>query len=282
MSLFDRRLTPARPDLAADFLRGKVEASAFVAGRKRRVTAASAALRHAPSSDAALDSEALHGEAVTVYESRGGWAWGQIAADGYVGYLDAASLGDWAASTHRVRVPRTFVYPGASIKLPVAFALSLNATVSVVDMRGDFAVLAGGRCIWAAHLAPLGSTEADFVAVAESLLHVPYLWGGKTSRGLDCSGLVQMALAAAGINAPRDSDMQEQALGAPLPVDPALSGLRRGDLIFWKGHAGIMQDSATLLHANGHHMMVASEPLRAARDRVAAKSFGEITSMRRM
>jgi cell wall-associated NlpC family hydrolase len=282
MNAFDPRLTPARADIAADFLAGKVAARAFVAGRKRAVTAAAAPLRRAPAPEAPLDTEALHGEAVTVFDTQDGWAWGQLESDGYVGYLRLDDLGVWTAPTHRVCVPRSFVYPGASIKLPPAAALSLNAAVHVKEMRGDFAMLEGGRCIFAAHLALPNEHAPDFVSVAEKFLHTPYLWGGRTSLGLDCSALIQQALAAAGVSAPRDSDMQEKALGAPLPLEAAAGGLQRGDLVFWKGHAGVMQDSARLLHANGHHMMVVSEPLAAARARIAAKSFGAVTSIRRL
>ena len=281
MTAFDRRLTPARPDLAAEFLRGEVEAAAFVAGQRLRVTAASAALRRAPDMAAGLDTEALHGEAVTVYETRDGWAWGQLDADGYVGYMRADALGEAPAPTHRVSVPRTFAYPGANIKLPAVMALPLNAAVCVAETRGEFAVTPHGLCLWAAHLAPLGEAAPDFVAVAETLLHVPYLWGGKTSIGLDCSGLVQNALSAAGISSPRDTDMQERGLGKAVAFDASLDGLQRGDLVFWKGHVGILRDAGTLLHASGHQMMVASEPLDVARERIAAKSYGAVTALRR-
>jgi cell wall-associated NlpC family hydrolase len=118
--------------------------------------------------------------------------------------------------------------------------------------------------------------------VAEQFLHAPYLWGGKSFGGLDCSGLVQVALAAAGIDAPRDTDMMFAELGAAVEIGGDLAGLRRGDLVFWKGHIGIMRDAETLLHANAHHMQVASEPLRGARDRILAKSFGPITGVRRI
>ena len=283
MNAFDPRLTPARADIAADFLAGKIAAGAFVAGRRFGVVAAAAPLRRAPSPDAPLDTEALHGEAVTVFDTKDGWAWGQLESDGYVGYLRLDDLGAWTAPTHHVRVPRSFVYPGASIKLPPAAALSLNAAVTVKETRGDFAVLEGGRCIFAAHLAPPDIHAPDFVSVAESFLNTPYLWGGRTSLGLDCSALIQQSLAAAGVSAPRDSDMQEKALGAALPLDAAAAGgLKRGDLVFWKGHVGVMQDEARLLHANGHHMMVVSEPLAAARERIAANSFGAVTSVRRL
>ncbi len=280
---FDRRITPARPDLAALALKGQVNASHFAEGEVMQVVTGSAALRREPRPDAALDTEALMGEAVTVYERFEGWAWGQLAGDGYVGYLPETALGALTApATHTVSAQRTFLYPGPSMKLPPLDVLSLSAQVTVVGTNGNFAVLPSGACLWAAHLTPVGTCEPDFVTVAERFLHVPYLWGGKTSLGLDCSGLTQVSLAAGGIPSPRDSDQLEAALGVALPLDDSLSGLQRGDLVFWKGHVGIMRDADTLLHATGHSMTVMSEPLREARDRILSKSFGAITSIRRL
>jgi cell wall-associated NlpC family hydrolase len=129
----------------------------------------------------------------------------------------------------------------------------------------------------ARHLAPLDRVEPDFVAVAERFLGTPYLWGGKTNNGVDCSGLVQVALAACGMPCPRDSDMQERALGAPV----ALADSRRGDLLFWKGHVAIVRDAATLLHANAFHMMVAVEPIAEALARIEAAG-SPVTSVKRL
>ena len=279
---FDPRLTPARPDLAAEFLRGKVEAARYAAGEAFRVVAPIAPLRRAPDSEAPLDSEALYGEAVVVYEARGDWRWVQLARDGYVGYLPAAALGPARAPTHRIAALRTHAYPAPTIKRPPRFALSLGALVDVARFDGDFAVTADRHFLYARHLAPIDAREPDFVAVAERFLETPYLWGGRTSEGIDCSGLAQTALTAAGIPAPRDSDMQEAALGEPLPHSDALADLQRGDLIFWKGHVGVMRDGATLLHANGWAMKVASEPLAQARARIEKNGGGAIASIRRL
>jgi cell wall-associated NlpC family hydrolase len=282
-AILDRRIHAFRPDLAARALQGRVEAARFADPQPMRVAVPCAPLRHEPRADAALDTEALAGEMVQVYEREEGWAWGQLAGDGYVGYLpDDALRPDEGAPTHRVAALRTFIYPGASIKLPPLAALSLGAGVTVADGKDDFAILADGGHVFAAHLAPFDRHEPDFVAVAERFLGVPYLWGGKTSLGLDCSGLAQLCLAAAGIAAPRDSDMMEAGLGRAVALGEDLSGLRRGDLVFWKGHVGLLTDPETLLHASGHVMSVCREPLRQARDRIRTKSFGEITGTRRL
>jgi cell wall-associated NlpC family hydrolase len=282
LPLFDPRVTPARPELAAESLRGRIEAARFAAGETFRVVAPSAPLRRAPEAEAPLDTEALYGETVVVYEERGDWRWVQLARDGYVGYLPAAALGLTRAPTHKIVALRSHAYPGPTIKRPPRFALSLGALVKVARFDGDFAVAGDGVFLYARHVAPIEAREADFVAVAERFLETPYLWGGRTSEGIDCSGLAQTALMAAGIAAPRDSDMQEAALGRPLPLDDALADLQRGDLAFWKGHVGIMRDAATLLHANGWAMKVMSEPLAEARARIEKNGGGAITSIRRL
>lgn len=274
----DSRLTPARADLAAAHLRGHVEAARFVEPYPARIIQPSVALRRRPEAAGSWETQALCGEAVAVYEARDGWAWVQLEHDGYVGYLESAALGPPEAATHRVSALRTHAYPGPSMKLPHVFALSMGAEVQVVGESGDFLVDAQGRHFWARHLVSSATREADFVAVAERFEHCPYLWGGRTSEGIDCSGLVQTALRAAGVEAPRDSDMQEKR-GTALPES---SGLRRGDLVFWTGHVGLMRDATTLLHANGYHMAVVSEPLARAQTRIAASGGGQITAIRRL
>ncbi len=277
---FDPRLTPARPDLAAAYLAGQVEAARFVAGETCEVVEAQAPLRRTPSHDAPLDTEALRGERVTVYETtEEGWAWGQLESDDYVGWLPAGALGrPGAAPTHKVSALRTFAFPGPSIKLPPLAALSLGCRLAVARVAREFAVLAAGGFVPAVHLTAIETHEPDFVAVAERFVGVPYLWGGKTSLGLDCSGLVQVSLAAAGIAAPRDSDLQERALGEEVAPEPA--AWRRGDLVFWKGHVAIVRDAATLLHANAHHMAVAVEPTAEALARIAAGG-AQVSSVKR-
>jgi cell wall-associated NlpC family hydrolase len=280
MTAFDPRVTPARADLAAKHLEGKVAATRFVEGRVMEVIEPVASLRREPRPDAALDTEALKGERVTIYDSNAeGFSWGQLAADKYVGWLPSNALAPaGSVPTHKVAALRTFAFPGPSIKLPPLEALPLGATLVVRSMADRLAVTPNGTYLPAVHLKLVGDYEQDFVAVAERFLGVPYLWGGKTALGLDCSGLVQVALTACGIACPRDSDMQEAALGVPV-ADRA--DLKRGDLIFWKGHVAIVRDRDTMLHANAHHMAVAIEPIAEALARISAAG-SEVTSLKRI
>jgi cell wall-associated NlpC family hydrolase len=281
MPAFDPRVTPARADLAAKHLQGKVTAARFVEGRIMEVIEPQAPLRREPRPDAPLDTEALKGERVTIYDTNAeGYCWGQLAADNYVGWLPSNALAPaGSAPTHKVVALRTFAFPGPSIKLPPIEALPFGATLAVARIADRMAVTASGAYVPAVHLKPLGDDERDFVAVAERFLGVPYLWGGKTALGLDCSGLVQISLAACGMACPRDSDVQEAALGAPIAM--SADNLKRGDLVFWKGHVAIVRDATNLVHANAFHMAVAVEPVAEAIARIRAAG-SDVTAVRRI
>jgi cell wall-associated NlpC family hydrolase len=279
----DRRLHAFRPDLADERLRARVDAARFVTGSPARVAVPVADLLGAPREESGLSSQLLAGAAVTIFDDAEGYAWVQSDADGYVGYvrtLDLAPPGP--QPTHRIMAPRTFVYAGADLKLPRRACLSMGSEITIAaeaETRGTrYALLESGEAFVAAHLAPLGETVSDPVTVAEALLGVPYLWGGASAFGIDCSGLVQLALRMAGRAAPRDSDMQAAGLGAAL--DPDASGLRRGDLVFWKGHVGMLVDPQTLVHASGHAMLVVRERLEDTVQRIRPL-YGLPTGFRR-
>jgi cell wall-associated NlpC family hydrolase len=277
----DPRLTPARPEVAAKYLEGKVKAARFVVGDEFCVSDPVAPLREAPASDAMLLTQALKGERVTVYDRNGeGFAWVQLNSDGYVGWIpDAALAKPGAEPTHKVTALRTFAFPGPSIKLPPVETLSMAARVTVVREDGAFAVTRDGWYLPRGHLGGLDANENDFVAVAERFVGTPYLWGGKSSLGIDCSGLVQISLNAAGTGCPRDSDMQQDGIGRTLDA-AEMKKLQRGDLIFWKGHVAIVRDADTIVHANAYHMATAVENTRDAIARIKAGG-SEVTAIKR-
>lgn len=278
----DPRLTPARPDLAAAHLRGVVEAARYVEPERRILLAPFAALTRAPDPSLPLDSMVLHGEPFEVYEEKAGWVWGRSALDGYVGYAPAAGflpVDQAPEPTHKVVAPTTHLYPEPKARSYPAGALSRLSRVALTGrVENNFAEVEGGFWIPRIHLAALDEYEPDYVLTAMSLLGVPYLWGGRSSGGIDCSGLVQMALAMAGVEAPRDSDQQEASVGRAL--EPG-EKLRRGDLVFWPGHVGLLTSPRGLIHANGHHMAVAAEPLRDAIERIGAPRLYRRLPLRR-
>jgi cell wall-associated NlpC family hydrolase len=279
VSALDKRLHPYRPDLAAAHLRGQVEAERFVEGTAYEVIEPIADVRRAPSPDAPLDTQALYGERVIVYESNGeGWAWGQIERDSYVGWLPESALAQpEPAPTHQVIVPRTLCFAAPDIKRPPLAALPMNARIAIARQDEKFAIAENGWHLPAPHVAPLDTAYPDFVAVAEMFAGAPYLWGGKSALGIDCSGLVQVSMHAAGRECPRDSDMQEAALGRAV----ALGELTRGDLLFWPGHVAIACDALTMVHANAHHMMVAREAVKPALERIGAAG-SELRTIKRL
>lgn len=273
----DPRVTLARDDLAAGVLEGVVAAGAYADPQALVAIVPAVALRRAPDMAAEQLDQLLFGEIFDVLDEQGGFAWGQSRRDGYVGFVERAALGPAGAlPTHRISAIRTYAFAEPSIKTRAFGPYSINAVVRIEAREGRFAKAAGTGWFVEDHLAPIGRFEADPVAVAERFLGAPYLWGGRESLGLDCSGLTQQALLACGVAYPRDTDQQER-LGQPL----AAEDLRRGDLVFWKGHVAMMLDAERIIHANAHHMATAIEPLSQTRARYVAAGVGEPTAYRR-
>lgn len=281
MSDLDPRLNAFRSDLADARLKGRADAARLVEGNPARIVVPVANIRRKPDSAAGLDTQMLLGETLRVFDMRDGWAWVQSDRDGYVGYVNVGSLGEIGPEpTHIVSAPRTFIYPGADLRFPYVDALSMGSAVNVTgeaETRGTrYLLLESGQALIASHLKPIADPAQDYVALAETLLNTPYLWGGKSGFGIDCSGVVQLSLRLCGKDAQRDTYMQEQTLGQPIGA----ADLRRGDLVFWKGHVAIMTDAETMIHANGHTMLVSHERLDDAIARIGYL-YGQPTSYRR-
>lgn len=282
----DKRLNAFRPDLADETLRGLVKAERFIAGKPMRIADPVVDVRSEPRGDAGMTTQFLHGDDVLVFEDDNGWCWVQNERDGYVGYVVDTCLDKRAADpTHIVIAPRTFVYAGSDLRYPRRSALSMGSLVTITggqERRGTlYAMLPSGEAVIAKHLVPVDQITQDHVAVAESLMHTPYLWGGVSGFGLDCSGLVQLALLMTGQGVLRDTDLQAVSVGDPIEPDKDYHNLKRGDLVFWKGHVGMMASHSTLLHASGHTMSVTLEPLRDAIERIAYL-YGKPTAVRRL
>ena len=287
MSDLDPRLHAYRPDLAAASLKGRVEAKRFVTGRPAQVRRGVADLRRRPGAGGPLDSQLLSGEVVTLYDQAEGWAWVQNASDGYVGYVESAALSERVrATSHGVAVLSTFLFPAPDLKAPTLDALTLTGRVAVLGSKDDYSeVEIGDRRGWVTtrHLAPDGEVAPDYVETALRFLGLPYLWGGKASGGLDCSGLIQVVLARAGIPCPRDTDQQAASLGRAVAWEPGRTRLLRGDLIYFPGHVAIALDADRVINANAHAMLVSVEPLAELEARVKVESGGTgVTAVRRL
>jgi hypothetical protein len=273
----DRRITPFSGRVAAESLRGSVAAEAYVTPVPRQI-AGNPFLLAEPGS--ARDRQCLAGDHFGLIETRGDWAYGQAARDDYCGWLPATALTDPVTPTHRVNTRTTWLYPTSGVRPPALADLHFNARVLHLGTEGRWdRVSCGGieGFVPSAHLRPLGEPETDPVAVLKRFEGTPYVWAGNTGFGIDCSGLVQAALLACGIPCPGDSDLQEKALGRRLGPDEAL---RARDLIFWKGHVAMLADDATLLHANGHAMCVAWEPVAEAIARIEAAGHPMLSARR--
>lgn len=270
----DRRFHWANAHVAHQSLEDRVEAPVFTTGTTTTCTRPVVDLRASP--DGARDKQLLFGQAFCALDSRDGWTFGYDPVDGYCGYVRDAVLGLHVEPTHRVTARSTHLYQAADIKSREIAALSFGARLTVVDTQGRFAALADGSFVPAMHISPVATQSTDIALTAEAFLGTPYLWGGNSGFGIDCSGLVQLALHAAGRTCPRDSDLQAREW-----QDVGNRPLARGDLVFWDGHVGLLLDANTLIHANAHHMAVAIEPLATARERIAQMEFGDVTTIRR-
>jgi len=274
----DPRITPWRDGIAARSLEGVLEAEVYLDPKAMGCAVAATAIRSAASHDAEQMDQLLFGERFEVLEEEGAWVFGQAARDGYVGFVEAAALQPAGAMpTHRVSALRTYAFAEASIKSRAIGPCSINSLVTVDAVEGKLAKVAGLGWMTATHLSPIGEFEDDWAAVAERFVGAPYLWGGRESLGLDCSGLVQQALFACGRACPRDTD-QQQALGAPIEA----ADFGRGDLVFWKGHVAMGVGDGRIVHANGHHMATVIEPLSEAIARIDAAGSGQPTAYRRV
>jgi cell wall-associated NlpC family hydrolase len=246
-------LNAYRADLADVRLQDRVMAARYTEGRPGRIARPVVPSRMTPDRARPRDTEYLFGEPVTLFDTADGWAWVQSLRDGYVGYVPAeAVVHDAPEPTHRLTALRSHLYPAPELKRFAADALTFGALVTVVETSDRWARIADGQWLYAAHLSPVDTLQADPATVALRFRETPYLWGGRSSEGLDCSALIQFALEACGVPCPRDTDMQEAAAG--VLHDPHGEDLQRGDLVFWPGHVGIMLDSRDILHANATDM----------------------------
>ncbi len=282
-SPLDPRIHPYRDDIAADFLEGRVDAKTFAAGKPCRAGSAFVPVMTKPDKAELQSSELLFGEAFTVYEEKDGWSWGQCGHDGYVGYAPTADIfGTLPEPTHWLTAVRSLVFPDPKGEYPATMCLNMTARVAIEEEDGDYVKLASGGWMFGNHLAPIGETRPDFVATAAIFSRVPYLWGGRGGQGIDCSGLVQVALAAAGIDCPRDSDQQADSIGLDVPVPDDQALLEAGDIVFFPGHVGFYLGSGALLHATSHDMMVATHSLVDVLARVQMRHGKGITRVRRV
>ncbi len=274
----DRRMLAANGRVALAALKGQVAADRFVAGEMRQIAVPVAPI-WCDRDGQARQRELLYGAQFTVLEEDGVRAFGQSARDGYVGYVAVADLAAPTRATHVVSALATHLYSAPDLKSPNIMGLGFGSRLGLVGQVGRFMETVGGAFVPEQHVRALDSPAPDIVSVARKFLGVPYLWGGNSSWGIDCSGLVQAAMLACGHDCPGDADMQQVQVGDALsegaPTQP-------GDLIFWSGHVAIVVDRETLIHANANDMAVAYEPMDSAIARIADQGEGPVTVRRRI
>ena len=283
----DRRMLRSNGHVAHSSLEGQVTADRFTDGETCRVVEVVADLCAEPGGS--RDRQLLRGEGFTALDVCDGHVFGYAAKDGYVGWVKVTTLVDHPAElpTHKVSAARSYAKSTTGLKqMGRVTPLPLGVQLVVLDNQDGWARVAWSRgtlptdvYVPAGHLTPIETHEVDPVTVAECLLGTPYLWGGNSAFGIDCSGLVQAGCLASGIPCPGDSDMQRAELGHEIPDD---APLQRGDLLFWKGHVAWVVDPDTLIHANAFHMAVAYEPLQDAITRIEAQGDGPVTARKRL
>lgn len=274
----DRRVHAVRGDLADISLAGLLFAPHYARAQPMHCIAGSAFLRQAPAADSTAVSQLLRGEGFHLLDVTGHWAWGFCEHDGYVGYVERTALATgWLEASHYVTARSAPIFAAADIKAAVTGHVSAGARLAGT-VEGDFVVTDQGA-VHLRHVAPAGDVEADWVAVAERQIGQPYVWGGRGDGGIDCSGLLQLALGQAGIRIPRDSDLQRDSLGTGIADGDML---RRGDVLFFPGHVGIMLDAERLLHANAWWMSTVVEPLTEVIDRLRPDHEQPVLARRRI
>ena len=278
-SVFDPREYAYKAGLAADYMRGLIGSQKFVVGKMFQVKINVASLKKSPDQSSEQVSELLFGEEIIIYEIVNAWAWGQSQTDGYVGYVSMDHISSKVQeNTHEVTALRAFVYRQPDIKAPTITCLSMSSQLSITHSKGLFAHIENLGWIFEKSIRALGGIESDFVSVAQKFTGTPYLWGGRSSFGIDCSGLVQLSLRGVGVLCPRDTDQQASSVGSP--INDEITKLLRGDLIYMNGHVAIMVDPNTILHANAFHMSVEHESLDGFLSRLKQDNIHNVQARR--